>query len=124
MTTPTRDFNFVTDTCDAFIAVSESDLCTGRIVNAASSFEISIAKTIDYIADVMNISDFTITEDLIGYGPSHQKLERLYGDASLLKSLTDWSPHMVALQDLKMVFLLLRSGSTIILNLNPHQLIF
>tara|TARA_Y100001954_G_C15829065_1_gene613919 strand:- start:4614 stop:5618 length:1005 start_codon:yes stop_codon:yes gene_type:complete len=92
LTTPTRDFNFVTDTCDAFIAVSESDLCNGRILNSASSFEVSIAQTIDYIADVMNISDYSITQDPDRLRPTSSEVERLYGDASLLKSLTNWSP--------------------------------
>ena len=38
--TPTRDFNFVEDTCDAFIAVSEGENTCGCTINAASNFEV------------------------------------------------------------------------------------
>ena len=39
---PTRDFNFVADTCAAFAAVARCDHALGQVVNAASNFEISI----------------------------------------------------------------------------------
>ena len=35
-TSPTRDFNFVSDTCDAFIAVANSNRTLGKIINSAS----------------------------------------------------------------------------------------
>ena len=52
--TPTRDFNFVADTCTAFLAVARCDESLGRVVNAASNFEISIGDTAALIAEVMN----------------------------------------------------------------------
>ena len=47
--TPTRDFNYVQDTCDAFVAV-DSDQALGKIINSASRFEISIGQTAEIIA--------------------------------------------------------------------------
>ena len=44
--TPTRDFNFVKDTAEAFISVAESASTIGEIINSASNFEISIGETL------------------------------------------------------------------------------
>ena len=52
--TPTRDFNFVTDTCKAFISVGESKDTLGKVINVASNFEISIGELAGLIAEVMN----------------------------------------------------------------------
>ena len=41
---PTRDFNFVADTCAAFQAIAGCDAALGQVVNAASNFEISIGE--------------------------------------------------------------------------------
>ena len=51
---PTRDFNFVKDTCAAFLAIADCDAALGQVFNAASSFEISIGDTAALIAEVMN----------------------------------------------------------------------
>ncbi len=87
--TPTRDFNFVEDTCAAFLAVAESDKTIGKVINSASCFEISIGKTAEIIADVMNVK-LEIDKDFGRVRPSLSEVNRLYGDNSLIKSLTDW----------------------------------
>ena len=43
---PTRDFNFVTDTCAAFLARANSNETIGEVINSASNFEISIETAI------------------------------------------------------------------------------
>ena len=65
---PTRDFNFVTDTCEAFIAVALSKELIGTVTNAASNFEISIHDTARLIANVMNV-DIDIVQDVERYRP-------------------------------------------------------
>ena len=45
---PTRDFNFVADTCEAFIAVANSTETIGEVINSASNFEISIGETANF----------------------------------------------------------------------------
>lgn len=89
--TPTRDFNYVLDTCAAFYELAISNLAIGRVVNAASNFEISIGETAQLIAKVMD-QEITILEDGIRMRPSNSEVNRLYGDNSLLKSLTNWEP--------------------------------
>ncbi len=88
---PTRDFNYVSDTCKAFLEVSKNDKTLGKIINVASSFEISIAKTAELIKEIMN-SKIEIYSDDNRIRPLNSEVNRLYGDNRLLKKLTYWEP--------------------------------
>jgi NAD dependent epimerase/dehydratase len=46
---PTRDFNYVQDTCKGFVEIAKSDQTIGEIVNIGSNFEISIKDTFELI---------------------------------------------------------------------------
>jgi len=46
---PTRDFNFVADTCHGFVLLAECDAAIGKTVNIGSGTEISVADTLDAI---------------------------------------------------------------------------
>ncbi|MDL2214876.1 GDP-mannose 4,6-dehydratase, partial [Dysgonomonas sp. OttesenSCG-928-M03] len=50
---PTRDFNFVKDTCRGFIELSKCDEAIGQEVNIASNYEISMRDTLELIAKIM-----------------------------------------------------------------------
>lgn len=88
---PTRDFNYVSDICDAFIAVAESNYVLGKVINAASNFEISIGETAYLIANVMNENIEIITEEK-RLRPELSEVNRLYGENKLLTQLTNWEP--------------------------------
>ena len=88
---PTRDFNFVADTCSAFAAVAACDQALGQVVNAASNFEISIGDTAALIAEVMN-ADVEISTDQQRLRPDGSEVNRLYGDNTRLLQLTGWQP--------------------------------
>ena len=91
---PTRDFNFVADTCAAFQALADCDAALGQVVNAASSFEISIGDTAALIAEVMNV-ELEIVTDEQRLRPEGSEVNRLFGDNSLLRQLTSWQPRYV-----------------------------
>jgi NAD dependent epimerase/dehydratase len=88
---PTRDFNYVADTCAAFLAVAASDLALGQMINAASNFEISVGDTAALIAEVMG-ADVQILTDEQRLRPEGSEVNRLYGDNSRLRQLTGWRP--------------------------------
>ena len=88
---PTRDFNFVADTCAAFQSVACCDEALGQVVNAASNFEISIGDTAALIGKVMNV-DLEIITDEHRLRPEASEVNRLFGDNSLLRELTGWNP--------------------------------
>ena len=88
---PTRDFNYVADTCAAFLAIASSDAALGQVINAASQFEISIGDTAALIAEVMNAQVEIITDEQ-RLRPEASEVNRLFGDNSRLRELTGWQP--------------------------------
>lgn len=88
---PTRDFNYVEDTCLAFLKLSQSKSAIGRVVNSASKYEISIKDLVILIADIMQVN-IKIICDEERLRPELSEVNRLLGDNTLLKSLTDWEP--------------------------------
>jgi NAD dependent epimerase/dehydratase len=88
---PTRDFNYVADTCAAFLAVAGSDEAVGKVINAASNFEISIGDTASLIAEVMQ-AEVDICTDEQRLRPEGSEVNRLFGDNSRLRELTAWQP--------------------------------
>ena len=90
-THPTRDFSFVRDTVEAFIAVAESEAAVGEVINCGSSFEISIGETAQLIADCMG-AKIDIDVDRERLRPAASEVERLCADTSKIRRLTSWQP--------------------------------
>lgn len=88
---PTRDFNFVTDTCRGFIALAEADEAIGEVVNIGSNFEISIQDTFELIKKIMGSAvDFVV--DPLRIRPGKSEVQRLWCDNQKIKSLTGFVP--------------------------------
>ena len=90
--TPTRDFNFVKDTCKGFIELSVCDEAIGQEVNIASNFEISMREILEMIAQIMK-SDVKFIEDEERKRPKNSEVFRLWGDNSKIKKITGFSPN-------------------------------
>ena len=88
---PTRDFNYVTDTCNGFILLAESDKTIGQTVNIGSNFEISIGDTLNMIKKIMN-SDVKFICDKKRMRPEKSEVLRLWCDNSKIKELTNFKP--------------------------------
>lgn len=91
--TPTRDFNFVKDTCRGFIALAESELTKGLEVNISTASEVSMQETLDTIASLMN-SDIEWQRDPARIRPANSEVFRLCGDNTLITTLTSWRPEV------------------------------
>lgn len=91
--TPTRDFNYVDDTCRGFIALAETPGIEGREINIASGTEITMADTLRTIAEVMG-REVNFEVDPARLRPGKSEVRRLCGDNSLICSLTDWRPQV------------------------------
>lgn len=89
--TPTRDFNFVKDTCKGFIELSKCDQAIGQEVNICSNDEISMRDTLNLIAKIMK-SDVEFIEDSQRLRPANSEVFRLFGDNRKIKSLTGFTP--------------------------------
>ncbi len=97
---PTRDFNFVADTVNAFLYVANSPQSIGKVLNCASNFEISIGDTARLISEVLN-AEIEIISDEQRFRPPSSEVNRLFGDNTLIKSVTGWEPAFSGLEGLK-----------------------
>ena len=97
---PTRDFNYVLDTCKGFIELARSDKTIGEAVNIGSGFEISIADTLGLIKEIMNSDVEFITDDQ-RLRPKDSEVFRLCCDNTKIKLLTGFKPEYSLEQGLK-----------------------
>lgn len=89
--TPTRDFNYVADTCQGFMALTGCDSAIGKSVNIGSGTEISIGNTVAQIAELMGV-EVQIECDEQRLRPAKSEVERLVCDNELIHSLTGHTP--------------------------------
>lgn len=89
--TPTRDFNYVEDTCRGFIQLAKCEKAIGEVVNIGSNFEISISDTLDLIKEIMK-SDVEFISDEQRIRPEKSEVFRLWCDNSKIYSLTGFEP--------------------------------
>jgi NAD dependent epimerase/dehydratase len=86
--TPTRDLNYVTDTCLALLAIARNPEKTiGEELNIATSREFSIGEIFNLIKQILH-SDACIKMDNERVRPDNSEVFRLCGDNSKLKALT------------------------------------
>lgn len=98
--TPTRDFNYVTDTCKGFISLLKSEEAIGQTINIGSNFEISIGDTFEIIKNIMG-SDIKIAFDKNRVRPEKSEVQRLWCDNSLIHSITGFKPEVSITEGLR-----------------------
>jgi NAD dependent epimerase/dehydratase len=99
-TTPTRDFNYVDDTCRGFIDLAECDESIGQTVNIGSNSEISVGDTLNLIKELMN-SNVEFIVDNERMRPRKSEVFRLWCDNSKIEKLTGFKPEVGIRQGLQ-----------------------
>ncbi len=89
--TPTRDFNYVLDTCRGFLGLARCENAIGETVNIGSNFEISIGDTLNLIRELMN-SDVEFLVDQQRLRPEKSEVFRLCCDNAKIRELTGFEP--------------------------------
>lgn len=84
---PTRDFNYVEDTCRGFIALAESDKTIGETINIGSNYEISVGDTLNIIKKLMS-SDVQFITDEQRIRPEKSEVFRLWCNNKKIEKLT------------------------------------
>jgi NAD dependent epimerase/dehydratase len=98
--TPTRDFNYVEDTCRGFLALASSEQTIGEVVNIGSNFEISVGDTLTLIKKIMQ-SDVEFIIDDQRLRPEKSEVNRLWCDNSKINNLTQFLPEHTIEQGLR-----------------------
>ena len=89
---PTRDFNFVLDTVNAFVSLLDADdSVIGRTYNTGSGREVSIGGLVELIAAVMD-ADVEVKLDPDRVRPAGSEVTRLVCDSTALQAATSWKP--------------------------------
>lgn len=88
---PTRDLNYVKDTCQGFVALAECDDAIGKEINISSNSEVSMENIFYLIREIMN-AEVEIVADDDRLRPENSEVFRLWGDNVLLRNLTGFTP--------------------------------
>ncbi|MCD8522525.1 MAG: NAD-dependent 4,6-dehydratase LegB [Saccharospirillaceae bacterium] len=94
---PTRDFNFVEDTCNGLISLLGKEQTIGEVINIGSNTEISILDTVQKIRNIMK-SDVDIIHDSNRIRPEKSEVHRLVCDNRKMLRLTGYK-HKVSLEE-------------------------
>ncbi|MCF8026064.1 MAG: GDP-mannose 4,6-dehydratase, partial [Desulfobacteraceae bacterium] len=98
--TPTRDFNYVVDTCRAMIALAETEQAVGETVNIGSNFEVSVGDTLNLIRELMD-ADVEFVTDNQRIRPANSEVFRLWCDNTKIHNLTGFKPEYTLSQGLE-----------------------
>ena len=107
--TPTRDFNYVSDTVSGYISVMESNKGLGEVINLGSNFEISIKDAVYTIAEVMG-AEVKIISKTSRLRPERSEVQRLFASNKKAYDLFNWAPKYAGLDGFKKGVLKTLSG--------------
>jgi NAD dependent epimerase/dehydratase len=88
---PTRDFNYVRDTVDGFVAIAKCDGAIGEEINIATESEISIGEMANELIRQIRPGASIVTDDE-RLRPKNSEVERLLGSNKKIRSLAAWTP--------------------------------
>jgi len=88
---PTRDFNYVKDTVQAFLELAGAQNVLGEEVNIATGKEHSVGEVASILISELN-PEARIVEEAARLRPEKSEVFRLIGDNAKLTRLTRWQP--------------------------------
>lgn len=89
--TPTRDFNYVKDTAQGFMAIAEVKETVGEEINIATGREISIGELAAELIRQINPSAQIVCDEQ-RLRPEKSEVNRLLGSNDKIRTLTSWQP--------------------------------
>lgn len=90
---PTRDFNYVANTVDGYLAAAEAPQAIGRTINLGSGREISIGDLAKLIARLAGVAAEVESEDS-RVRPVQSEVNRLIADPARARELLGWMPRV------------------------------
>jgi len=90
---PVRDFTFVRDTVEGFLAVAEAPGSVGEAINIGSGSGVTIGETAAMIKELLN-SKIDIVADTERVRPENSEVLRLICNNDKARRLTGWQPRI------------------------------
>lgn len=97
---PTRDFNYVSDTVEGFLAAATSSAATGEVLNFGSGRELSVGEVSSLILAHYGLMPSTLEAEAVRVRPDSSEVLRLCADARKAEALTGWRPRVTFEQGL------------------------
>lgn len=110
-----RDFTFVTDTAEGFMAAAEIEKAVGKVINIGSGREISIGQLAQVIGSAVG-HPVTIKLEEKRLRPGRSEVTRLLADNRLAKEILNWEPCITIEKGIKLTI------TWISAHLNRYQL--
>lgn len=117
---PTRDFLYVDDTVNGFIAAAKSDLSPGTELHIGTGSETRIADIVTMTETILKKKLTTLTEEE-RVRPDASEVERLVCDYSEAKRLTGWEPHVPFAEGLRRTIVWMQERDTTHTSTNAHE---
>ena len=88
-----RDFNYVEDTANAFVAIVDSfESCLGEAFNACSNFQISMREIVEILQTISKTKKI-IKIDPKRIRPENSEVDRLWGQNKKILNIPDGNNH-------------------------------
>jgi nucleoside-diphosphate-sugar epimerase len=87
--TPTRDFNYATDTAEGMMALAACREAEGQVVNIGSGEEWSIRQMVDLLCEIVD-RRVPVETDMARIRPDASEVNRLLADNRRISTLTGW----------------------------------
>lgn len=95
--TPTRDLNYVSDTCEGFLSLIDVAGVIGETINICSNYEVSMADVVERLGKIIGV-EINAELDVQRIRPEKSEVQRLWGDNSKLLRLSGYK-HKVGLDE-------------------------
>ena len=92
--TPTRDFNYVEDLAEAFLAAGLSDGAIGEVINVGTGSEITLADLAERVLKITG-RDAPLVTDPRRLRPGKSEVRQLLSDAQKADRLLEWKPRVL-----------------------------
>jgi NAD dependent epimerase/dehydratase len=110
---PTRDFNYVSDTVRGFLLIAEREETIGKVVHLGSGEEISIGELARLICSLIG-TEFRVVQENGRLRPAQSEVERLCASNVLAQELAGWQPEISLKEGLGKTIAWIRSNE-------PHE---
>lgn len=97
---PMRDFSYIDDTVNGYVATLKNNVAGGEVLNLGSNFEVSIKETAEIIAEIMGYPLKIIHEE-IRTRPKDSEVDRLCSDNGRARSILGWQPEFIGVEGFK-----------------------
>lgn len=98
---PTRDFNYVANTVDAYLKAATTGGILGRTIHVGSGIELSIADLVKKIASIVGVPA-NVESDRDRVRPAASEVERLVADNTQAQTLLGWEPRITLDEGLRL----------------------